>query len=78
MTAYHDVKFGGLRIQVDGLEIVQHVNIHCSCFGHGRFRERFRPVRSIHVSADRYHWSNVGERFQYARIAYVTGMNDQI
>ena len=80
MAAYHDMKLGGFRIQVESLNIVQYVNIDGSRFGYGYggFRERFRPVRSIDVSANGYHWSNVREGFQYAWVAHVTGVNDQV
>ncbi len=78
MAAYHDMKLGGFRIQVESLNIVQYVNIDGSRFGYGGFRERFRPVRSIDVSANGYHWSNVREGFQYAWVAHVTSVNDQV
>lgn len=78
MTAYYDVKLRGLWIQVEGLAIVQHVDIHFSRFGNGGFRERFRPFRCIHVATHRHQRGNVGEGFQNARVAHVAGMNDQI
>ena len=78
MTAYHDMKLGGFRVQVEGLNIVQYVNVDACRFGYGCFRERFRPVGGIDVAANGYHWSNVRKGFQYAWVAHVTGMNDQV
>ena len=77
MTTYYHVKFGGLRVQVEGLGIMQNMNIDASNFGYSGFRERFSPVRRIDISAYRYHRSNVRKGFQYAWIADVTGMNNQ-
>ena len=78
MTAYHDIKFGGSRVQVESLNIVQYVNVDACRFGYCGFRERFRPVGGIDVAANGHHWSNVREGFQYAWVAHVTGMNDQV
>jgi hypothetical protein len=78
MTAYHDMKLGGFRIQLESLNIVQYVDVDASRFGYGCFGERFSPVRGIDVAANGYHWSNVREGFQYAWVAHVTGMNDQV
>ena len=78
MTTYYHVKFGGLRVQVEGLGIMQNINIDASNFGYSGFRERFSPVRRIDISAYRYHGSNVRKGFQYAWIADVTGMNDEL
>ena len=66
MTTYYHVKFGGLRVQVEGLGIMQNINIDASNFGYSGFRERFSPVRRIDISAYRYHGSNVRKGFQYA------------
>jgi len=76
MTTHHYAKFAGFRVQVEGLDIVQYVNIGALRFGYGAFGERFSPVRCIDVSTHRYHGSNVPEGFQYSWIAHVTGMND--
>ena len=78
MTAYHDMKLGGFRVQVESLNIVQYVNVDASRFGYGGFRERLSPDRGIDVAANGYHWSNVREGFQYAWVAHVTGVNDQV
>ncbi len=39
MTAYHDVKFGGFRVQVEGFQIVEYVNIDASRFDYSCFRK---------------------------------------
>jgi len=78
MAAYHDMKLGSFWIQVEGLGIVQYINIDAVRFGDGRFRERFSPVLSIDISAHGYHRSDLREGFQYCWIAYITGVNDQV
>ena len=63
MAAYHDMKLGGFWIQVEGLGIVQYINIDAVRFGDSRFRERFSPVLSIDISAHGYHRSDLRESF---------------
>src|SRR5258708_12036741 len=69
MTAYHDMKLGGFRVQVEGLNIVQYVNVDACRFGYGCFRERFRPVGGIDVSPNGFPSHNVPTGFPYALLA---------
>lgn len=78
MPANDDVKSRRARIQVECLAIVEHVHVDTARFSHRCFRERFRPVRGVHISAHGYDRGNGGERFQDGGIAHVTGMNDQV
>ena len=78
MPADDDLKTCGGGIEVKRVNVVQNVNRGCIRFDDFRFGQRLCPRVGIHIST---HRKNRGNRFQLVnnfRIAYVTGVNNQV
>lgn len=72
----HDVESGGLGLQIEALEIVQHVNgnaaqLHRFCLG-----QRQRPRVPVHVAANRRDRCNRGQSLKDFRVSNVASVND--
>lgn len=78
VAAYDGVETGGLRLEVEILEIVKHIKMEPSGLdncGEGQF---LRPGLRVHITAHGKYGSNAFELCQNFGRAHVSGMNYEL
>ena len=78
MPANNDVETGGRRVQVEGVHVVKNVEEDFARFRHRRFGQRPGPIGGVHVSAHGNDRSEFPQRSEDFRLAYITGMKNQL
>ena len=76
MTADHDRESGGLRLEIQTSEIVQHIDANAAQLKHLSFRQLARPRGFVDVATDGGDGSDGGKLFEDFRRADISGMND--
>src|ERR1035438_2296923 len=66
------------RIEVQFVQIVQHVDECVASFGDGSHGQRLRPPAVVDIASDSYHRRHRPERCEDFGRAYVTGVDDQV
>lgn len=78
MPGDHDLKPGGLGLQVEISKVVQYVDRQAANFENFAVGQFPRPVRSIDVATNCSQWGNLGQLIENSRCAHVSGVNDVI
>jgi len=78
MPADDDVESGCGRVQVEFMNIVQHIDVGGTRFNDGGERQRGGPGSVVNVASDGYDRSESFERVQDFRLPDVPGMNNQV
>lgn len=66
------------RIQVKSMQVVQHVEQYVACRCNCRFRQRFGPLRRVHISAHRNDRGEFSQSRQNLRLTDIPGMKNQV
>ena len=78
MSVDHCTESGGLWLQIESGEIVEHVDRYASDFDYFRCGQRARPWFSVDVAANRGHRRDVCERFEDFRSADVSRVKNAV
>ena len=66
------------RIQVKSMQVVQHVEQYVACRCNCCFRQRFGPLRRVHISAHRNDRGEFLQSRQNLRLTDIPGMKNQV
>ena len=78
MTADYDVDSRRRRVEVEGIEIVQHVDQGRAGVRYGGLRQIGAPCARVDISPDRYHRGKEPQFLQNPGVANVASMDDQV